>query len=289
MKESCSMSTHQLEINGITLHYQTWGEFIRPERSVLLVHGLTANSQEWSQLGPALAREGWYAIAPDLRGRGLSEKPAHGYGIPYHVNDLLSLCDALNLPTVHLIGHSLGAQVGYFFAAVHPRRLGRLVLVDAGGRIPPDALQAIAASLQRLGQVYPSLDVYLEERRQVPVHQWNPFWEAYYRYDAEVRPDGTVTSRVPKAAIEEEIAVNMSINADALLPRIQAPTLITRAPLGTLAPDRGFILTSDEAERVRDIIRGCRVVEIPGTNHYTIVLSEIFPSAVLSFLANDTL
>lgn len=236
-------------------------------------------------MGPELANQGWYAIAPDLRGRGLSEKPEHGYGIPYHVNDLLSLCDALDLPVVHFIGHSLGAQIGYFFAAIHPKRLGRLVLVDAGGRVPPDTLQAIGASLQRLGQTYSSLDAYLEERRQTPIHQWNLFWEAYYRYDAEVQADGTVISRVPKAAIEEEIAVNMSINADALLPRIQAPTLITRAALGTLAPDRGIILTADEAERVQGIIKDSRVVEIPRTNHYTIMLSDIFTSAVLAFLS----
>lgn len=186
---------------------------------------------------------------------------------------------------MHLVGHSLGAQIGYFFAAIHPKRLSKLVLVDAGGRIPPDTLQAIASSLQRLGQVYPSLDAYLQERRQAPVHPWNQFWETYYRYDAEIHADRTVTSRVPKAAIEEEIAFNMSINADALSSRIQAPTLITRATLGTLAPDRGVILTAEEADRVRGIITGSRVVEIPETNHYTITLSDIFTRAVAAFLA----
>jgi pimeloyl-ACP methyl ester carboxylesterase len=173
---------------------------------------------------------------------------------------------------VHLIGHSLGAQIGYFLAAVHPKRLDRLVLVDVGGRVPPDALQAIAFSLQRLGQVYPSLDAYLQERQQSPAHQWNPFWEAYYRYDADVHPDGTVTTRVPKTAIEEEIPVNTTINADVLLSRIQAPALITRATLSTLAPDQGLILTAEEAEHVWGIIGGSRVLEIPDTNHYTIIL-----------------
>lgn len=285
VKENLALSAQHRDINGITLSYHTWGTLTRPERTVLLVHGLTASSQEWAQLGPILGEQGWYVIAPDLRGRGLSEKPPHGYGIPYHVNDLLSLCDVLGLPTVNLVGHSLGAQIGSFFAAVHPKRLSKLVLVDAGGRVPPDALQAIASSLQRLGQVYPSLDAYLQERRQSPVHPWSPFWEVYYRYDAELHPDGTVTSRVPKAAIEEEISVNMSLNADVLLSRIQAPTLIMRAALGMLAPDRGIILTADEAERVRGIIAGSRVVEIPDTNHYTIVLSDVFTCAVLAFLA----
>lgn len=281
------MTTHRLQINGITLTYHTWGEFTSPERTVLLVHGLSASSQGWIQLGPMLAEQGWYALAPDLRGRGLSEKPAHGYGIPYHVNDLLTLCDELQLPVVHFIGHSLGAQIGYFFAGTHPTRLGKLVLVDAGGRIPPDALQAIAPSLARLGRVYPSLDAYLEERQQSPVHQWNAFWENYYRYDAEVSPDGTVRSRIPKAVIEEEILVNTALNVDVLLPRVKVPTLITRAMLGTLGPDQGIILPAKEAERVQGIIAGSRVVTIPDTNHYTIILSDIFTQAVLSFLGES--
>src|SRR5690348_5975518 len=123
MSASLSMIPHDLPVNGINLHYVTWGEFTTPERAVLLVHGLTASSQEWGLLGPALADQGWYAIAPDLRGRGLSDKPPHGIGIPYHVNDLLSLSDALSLPTPQVIGHSLGAMIGVFFAAIHPARV----------------------------------------------------------------------------------------------------------------------------------------------------------------------
>ena len=98
MNNDIAKTLHFQEVNGINLHYVTWGEYTRPERAVALVHGLTANHQEWAKLGPTLAEEGWFAIAPDLRGRGQSEKPPHGYGIPYHVNDLLTLCDTLGLP-----------------------------------------------------------------------------------------------------------------------------------------------------------------------------------------------
>ena len=284
MSKSTAMTPHDLEINGINLHYVTWGEFTGPERAALLVHGLTASSQSWGSFGPILAEQGWYAIALDLRGRGLSGKPPHGFGIPYHVNDLLALSDALSLPTVNYIGHSLGALIGIFFAGVHQRRVGKLVLVDAGGRVPADAVQTIASSLNRLGQVYPSLDAYLADRQKSPVHDWTPFWEAYYRYDAQVQPDGTVMSRVPRAAIDEELIVNAVTNLDLLLPRIQAPTLITRATLGTIAPDKGFILTAEEAERVQGIIPGCRVAPIPDTNHYTVALSPVFTREVVGFL-----
>src|SRR2546421_5320288 len=197
MNANTAETPHFQEVNGVNLHYVTWGEFTRPERAVLLVHGLTASHLEWPRLGPSLAERGWYAIAPDLRGRGQSDKPPHGYGIPYHANDLLALCDALGLPTVHVVGHSLGAQVTIFLAAIHPQRVGRIVLVDAGGKLPADAISAIAPALARLGTVYPSLDAFLQTMQQAPVYQWNTFWERYYRYDAEVHTDGTVTSRVP--------------------------------------------------------------------------------------------
>jgi pimeloyl-ACP methyl ester carboxylesterase len=278
---------HDLQINGIKVHYGSWGEFTRPRRTVLLVHGLTASSYSWNVLGPALAEHGWYAIAPDLRGRGLSATPAHGFGIPFHMNDLLALCDALNLPAVHLIGHSLGGLISLYLAPQYPQYVRRLIVVDAGGKLPPDAFQSIAASLKRLGQVYPSLDAYLEERRQVPVHEWNPFWEAYYRFDALTQPDGTVVSRVSKAAIDQELATNATLQMDLFMGHIKAPTLLLRAALGILGPDTGMILTAEEAQRVCSVIPGSRSVDILNTNHYTIGIADQFVHEVLGFLSED--
>ena len=286
--ENSASNAHDLDVNGITLRYVTWGQFSRPERAVLLIHGLTSNSQAWNRLGPILAAQGCFALAPDLRGRGLSARPPHGYGIPYHANDLLALCDALDLPTVHVVGHSLGAQITIFLAAIHPRRVGRIVLVDAGGKLPADAISAIAPALARLGTVYPSLDAFLQTMQQAPVYQWNTFWERHYRYDAEVHTDGTVTSRVPKAAIAEEIAVNsFATRLDTLTERIHAPTLIVRAALGLLGPDRGYILPAEEAGRLRDVIAGSRVTVIPEANHYTVLLSDVFNRDVAAFLAAE--
>ena len=51
-----------------------------------------------------------------------------------------------------------------------------------------------------------------------------------------------------------------------------------------LGPDRGLILPAQEAERMRGIIPGSRVIEIPGTNHYTIALSDFFKQEVAAFL-----
>ena len=140
-----------LALNGITLRVVTWGD-AGDGRAVLLVHGLTANSRYRFEFGPALAARGRFVVAPDLRGRGRSAKTAHGYGLPLHANDLLALADAFDLATVDLVGHSLGALIGLYVGAVHPQRLGRLVLVDAGARLPEDTYRAIAPALARLGE-----------------------------------------------------------------------------------------------------------------------------------------
>jgi pimeloyl-ACP methyl ester carboxylesterase len=124
--------------------------------------------------------------------------------------------------------------------------------------------------------------------QQAPSYQWNTFWERHFRYDAEVHADGTVTSRVLKVAIAEEIAVNpFAMRLDMLTERIHAPTLIVRAALGLLGADRGFILPAEEAERLRDVIAGSRLTVIPDANHYTLLLSGIFNREVAALLAAE--
>ena len=272
-------------VNGITLRVESWGIFTTPDRVVVLVHGITANCQYWTDLGPVLADQGWFVVAPDLRGRGRSAKPTHGYGLPFHVDDLLSLCDHFGVTAVRYVGHSLGALIGLYLSAVHPHRVAKLVLVDAGGKLPADTLQAIAPALARLGTPYTSLDAYLDAMLSAPHLTRDAFWERYYRYDAEVQPDGTVMSSVPKTAITEEQAAMVLTRTDVLPDFVSAPTLIVRATEGLLGGDRGLILPAEEAERLRGIIAGSRVVEIPSSNHYTVVLTEPFADEVSRFLA----
>ena len=272
-----------LGIGGLSLHFASWGT-PAAGRAALLIHGLTANSREFLTLGPALAERGFYAVAPDLRGRGLSAKPPYGYSLSIHAADLLTLCDALKLDQVALVGHSLGAAISMLMAAHYPQRVTRQVMVDRGAKVPEDTLQAIAATVSRLGVVYPSLDAFLGLMRQLPVIQWNALWEAYFRYDVEQLPDGTIRSRVPKYVIEEELFNPEQAMLEALPPLVQRPTLLLRAQLGTLGPDRGFVLAAEEAERLRGVMPDCQLVVVPGVNHYTIIESPVTHQAIFDFL-----
>ncbi len=89
---------------------------------------------------------------------------------------------------------------------------------------------------------------------------------------------------MPKHALDEESAVNYFLREEALPAFVRAPTLIVRAAVGTLGADRGFILPAEDAERMRSVIPDCRIVVIPDTNHYTVVLPDAFTQELLAFL-----
>ncbi|ELY91941.1 alpha/beta fold hydrolase [Natrinema altunense] len=79
------------------------------EPPVLFAHGFTDN---WQCLAPLAAQfaDEHEVILYDARGHGLSEAPETGYDAETMTDDLLALCDALNVERPILYGHSLGAD-----------------------------------------------------------------------------------------------------------------------------------------------------------------------------------
>jgi len=70
-------------------------------------------------------------IVPDLRGMGLSSRPAGGYDKKTQGHDIAGVLDALQIERADLITHDIGNMVGYAFAAQFPSRVARFVLMDA--------------------------------------------------------------------------------------------------------------------------------------------------------------
>jgi hypothetical protein len=93
---------------------------------------------------------------------------------------------------------------------------------------------------------------------------------------------------MPKAALLEEQATMFLTRTDVLPEYVKAPTLIVRATEGLLGGDRGLLLPSEEAERLHGLIADSEVVEIPETNHYTLVLDPAFTEAVEAFFGART-
>ncbi|MBO0933855.1 alpha/beta fold hydrolase [Fibrella aquatilis] len=126
-------------VNGIRIHYVLGGQ----GEPLVLVHGWPQTWYAWHRLMPALAAH-YTVIVPDLRGAGLSDKPAPAMGYDAYTlaDDLHQLVQQLGFSSIRLVGHDIGAMVAYAYAATHPTEVYRLGLFDGpllgvGPQLPP--------------------------------------------------------------------------------------------------------------------------------------------------------
>ncbi|MFX1565104.1 MAG: alpha/beta fold hydrolase [Promethearchaeota archaeon] len=77
---------------------------------LVFIHGWAASHRFWKYQIPLFAQSN-LVIAYDLRGHGDSEKPAHGYSIRDHIQDLESILATQQISNPVLIGHSLGGMI----------------------------------------------------------------------------------------------------------------------------------------------------------------------------------
>jgi pimeloyl-ACP methyl ester carboxylesterase len=92
---------------------------------VLLLHGFPEGAESWAPQLERLARAGFRAVAPDLRGYGGTDCPEleDAYRWPHLVADIEGLVLALGRERCHLAGHDWGSLVGWSFASRRPERV----------------------------------------------------------------------------------------------------------------------------------------------------------------------
>lgn len=105
---------------GLRMHIAESGPPDAP--TVLLLHGFPQHWWEWRKVISPLA-ERYRVIAPDLRGSGWTDAPAHGYTVEEVVADVLALLDQLGLRRVGLVAHDFSALVGFRLCFDHPERV----------------------------------------------------------------------------------------------------------------------------------------------------------------------
>ncbi len=113
---------------GIQLHLTEAGR----GDAVLLLHGFPDHSSVWAPMLPALAAS-HHAIAPDLRGVNLSDKPdgVAAYHIDRLVDDVCALIDTLGGGRCTLVGHDWGGMLAWAVAATNPQRVSKLAILNA--------------------------------------------------------------------------------------------------------------------------------------------------------------
>jgi pimeloyl-ACP methyl ester carboxylesterase len=241
-------------IHGLRLHHLEWAA--PPGPPLVLLHGMRAHAYIWTRPAPYFTPP-YRLLAPDLRGHGESAWSDEGYGTPRYLADFAAWADAQRLERFRLVGHSAGGRVAVAYAAAHPERVERLVVVDVGPDMTP--MQpfdpALAAQPQRTFADLDEAVVVLRER-------YPTIGSAYLRRLARwsVRPgpdDDRLTWKWDKR-VRGRLPPPDEFRAD--LRALRCPTLVVRGG------ERAY-LTAEGAARMQALVPDCRVVTLAGTGH----------------------
>ncbi|WP_425355211.1 alpha/beta fold hydrolase [Ramlibacter agri] len=118
--------TQEVPANGTTLHVRVGGS----GPAVVLIHGYGDTGDMWVPLAAELMRD-HTVVVPDLRGMGRSAVAADGFTKKNQAQDIAGVMDALGIARADVVGHDIGNMVAFAFAALHPDRTTRLVMMDA--------------------------------------------------------------------------------------------------------------------------------------------------------------
>ena len=127
-----------IDVCGLKIHCLEWGE--PNDDPLVLVHGWRDHAQSWNYFVHALQKKvqrPLWIIAPDCRGHGDSGWVGTGgyYYFPDYLHDLDCVIHSLRIPSVTLIGHSMGGTISFLYTGTFPKRVRKLVLVEGIG--PP--------------------------------------------------------------------------------------------------------------------------------------------------------
>jgi pimeloyl-ACP methyl ester carboxylesterase len=227
----------------------------------LAQHGATSNSRYWMGVIPQLA-ECWHVYAFDLRGHGLSGRPAdlEGYHLKYHVADTVAvLREVVREPAV-LMGHSYGAIIAALAGLPAAAWLRGIILED-----PPLYLRrestdsrldyfkwvyALRQTAQTVEEIMPLLAAW---NPALPAEILRPFAQSLAWLDrncliAITSGNGYETAR--------------GVDFAAHIRGIACPVLVMQAD-----PARGAALVQQDLDFFLAHARDARLVTFPGSGH----------------------
>ena len=213
-------------------------------------------SPVWKPLLHALATD-HRLVRYDERGTGLSDWDPQEISVDSFVRDLESVVDSLGLDRFPLLGMCQGGATAVTYAARHPERVSRLVIVGGYARgtlkrKPIDAEQ-------------------FEALMTLARHGWghdNPAFRQIFTY--QFIPGGTTEqvcwfNDLMKETASPQNAVRImramaDFDVEDLLPRIKVPTLVLHCRNDARVP-------WEEGRRIATGIPGARFVTLEGHNH----------------------
>ncbi|MCE6969711.1 alpha/beta fold hydrolase [Cereibacter sphaeroides] len=210
-----------VSIAGTTIHMRDRGP--REAPAVILIHGFGSSLHTWAAWQDRLAVDR-RVISFDLPGLGLSPPDATGdYSDERVTRIVLAIMDRLGLDQADLVGNSIGGRIAFTFAASHPERVRKLVLVSPDGYESPGFTYGEAPEVPLLAEGVrfwlpkPLLRLSLGMAYADPGVMTDQIVSRYYDL---IRAPGV------REALMERMRQTVLVPPETLLARVRAPTLL---------------------------------------------------------------
>ena len=130
-----------IEIDDMPVHYRINGN----GKPIVLIHGTGASLHTWEEWTKILEQE-FQVISLDIPGFGLTGPNKEGeYNLDYYAKFLDTFLKQIDIDTIAVAGNSLGGAIAWTYTTLFPKKVKKLILVDASGytsnKEPPLAFQ----------------------------------------------------------------------------------------------------------------------------------------------------
>jgi esterase len=268
-----------LNADGLRLHYLEWGSGTAP--AMLLLHGFSGHAHTWDAFAQAMCGE-YRVLALDQRGHGDSAWAKDGaYTVDDHASDIAAFHDHLMLDPVVLIGLSMGGRNALMFAAIHPGKVEKLVIVDIGPDIDRRGAERVRRMAAEAPEEFASVDAAMAYLTSYYTHASDVMLRHRVEHGLKRLPNGMYTWKYDKALRDQRRrGTAPTVDLWPVVRRLKVPTLIMRGSESDIFP-------VDTATRMHDLIPGSRFVEVQGAGHSIPAdAPEAFEKAVREFLAS---
>ena len=268
-------AVREIATNGTTIHVRFGGS----GPAVVLLHGYGETGDMWAPLAVDLARD-HTVIVPDLRGLGLSAKPAGGFDKKTQAGDVAGAMSALGIERADVVAHDIGNMVAFQFAAQHPERVRRLVLIDApvpGVGPWEEILKNPLLWHFRFGG--PDMERLVAGRERIYLDRfWNEFSATPARFSEASRQHYAALYALP-GAMHSGFAQFAAFDQDAIDNRAFLAHARLKMPVLALGGEKSFGMTMAAVMRAADDDVTGAVV--PGSGHW---IMEENPAATITLV-----
>lgn len=244
---------------------------------MLCVHGGAAHAHWYDFVAPGLIPD-HHVLSLDLRGHGDSAwADPHTYSWKTYAEDVNAFAEKLDLRDFVLVGHSMGGMVSLVYAALHPGRVGRLVIVDTIMLMPMDRVSRMREFGAKPARSYATREELVARYRLEPAESQMAAPEVIQRMAIHSgRQDAH--GRWHHKADRRVYANFQQIAGVPLWAKVKVPALVIRGEHSTR-------FTSGQIAEIQALAPQVEMAEVPASDHHiTLDNPEGFVEVVRKFL-----